>query len=197
MKILIISDDDSFISQTNVFFKNKSFDTIIYRWLLKALDNIEEIQPDVVLISANEYPRHWKTLTQFIKSGIGGNNIAIFLYDKNELSDDDKRKVSLLEINGIIKEVTTDSLGDKYKKIELFFKKEETINSDVMITNPKTKMIANGKISLRGDNCKIIFDFPEALTKLQSGDVINYISFNIGDDNITKKGKISTISTDE
>ncbi len=198
MKILIISDDDSFISLTDEFFKNKEFDTIIYRWLLKALDNVEEIRPDVVLISASEYPRHWKTLTQFLKSGIGGNKIAIFLYEKDVLSQEDNKKVSLLGINGIINELTITSLEDIYKKIKAFFNDITNISPEVMMTNPKTRKIINGKLSSIGNNLfKITYDFSSDIKYLKEGDVINYITLSINNENITKSGIISKITNED
>ena len=72
MKAIIISDDSKTIEVLDKVLVEHNFDTIIYRWLLKALDNIEEIRPDLVIVSVSEYPRHWKTLTQFVASGIGG-----------------------------------------------------------------------------------------------------------------------------
>ena len=78
MKALLISDDESIVTPLDSYLKNHQFDTIIYKWLIKALDNIEEIKPDLIVISAAEYPRHWKTLVQFVKSGIGGDNVKIF-----------------------------------------------------------------------------------------------------------------------
>ena len=43
MKTLIICDDESVISKIDTFLQKNGIDTIIYRWLLKALDNLEEI----------------------------------------------------------------------------------------------------------------------------------------------------------
>ena len=43
MKALVISDDSNIINACDDFFNGKGFDTIIYRWLLKALDNISSL----------------------------------------------------------------------------------------------------------------------------------------------------------
>ena len=67
MKTLIISDDAQFTKTIDSFFTRRGHSTIIYKWLIKAMDNLEEIKPDIIIISADEYPRHWKSLVQFME----------------------------------------------------------------------------------------------------------------------------------
>lgn len=100
MKALIISEDEKVYTTLDEILKNAAYDTIIYKWLLKALDNIEEIRPDLIVVSSSEYPRHWKTLVQFVKSGIGGDNVEIYLYEATPVSDEDQEKASVLGISG-------------------------------------------------------------------------------------------------
>ena len=92
MKALVISDRPEIINFVTPLLKEKGFDLIHYRWIIKALDNIEEIQPDVIVLSAGEYPRHWKTLAGFVQSGIGGNDVKLYLYEASPLSEEDLKK---------------------------------------------------------------------------------------------------------
>ena len=92
MKALVISDRPEITDFVSPLLKEKGFDLIHYRWIIKALDNIEEIQPDVIVLSALEYPRHWKTLAGFVQSGIGGNDVKVYLYDTTPLSSEDSEK---------------------------------------------------------------------------------------------------------
>ena len=98
MKALIISDRQEIIDYVTPLLKEKGFDLIHYRWIIKALDNIEEIQPDVIVLSAGEYPRHWKTLAGFVQSGIGGNDVKVYLYETSPLSQEDEKKAEGLGI---------------------------------------------------------------------------------------------------
>lgn len=102
MKALVISDTQEIVDSLQSYLKENNFDIIIYRWLLKALDNIEEIHPDIIFVSACEYPRHWKTLASFVKSGIGGNNIKLFLYDPVPLSEEEVKKAHELGVQALI-----------------------------------------------------------------------------------------------
>ena len=104
MKALIISEDENVYTTLDEILKKASYDTIIYKWLLKALDNIEEIQPDLIVVSSSEYPRHWKTLVQFVKSGIGGDDVQIYLYEPTPVSAEDEEKTRILGVNGCFSE---------------------------------------------------------------------------------------------
>ena len=98
MKALVISERPEIIDFVTPLLKDKGYDLIHYKWIIKALDNIEEIQPDVIVLSAREYPRHWKTLAGFVQSGIGGNDVKMYLYDTEPLSQDDSKKAEDLGI---------------------------------------------------------------------------------------------------
>ena len=111
MKAIIICDDEDVIAKVDAVLASLSYDTIIYRWLLKALDNIEEIRPDIVVVSASDYPRHWKTLTQFIKSGIAGKIPDVILYAPKSFSETEKMKAQKLGIKGIFDSCDEDGMS--------------------------------------------------------------------------------------
>ncbi len=123
MKALLISDRPEIIDFVTPLLKDNGFDLIHYRWIIKALDNIEEIQPDIIVLSAAEYPRHWKTLAGFVQSGIGGNDVRMYLYDTEPLSDEDTKKAEDL---GIL------SFEDEFQKIE----NVEDFSADVVEIEP-------------------------------------------------------------
>ena len=111
MKAIIICDDEELIGKVDAALASLSYDTIIYRWLLKALDNIEEIRPDIVVVNASDYPRHWKTLTQFIKSGIAGKIPDVILYVPKSFSETEKMKAQKLGIKGIFDSCDEDGMS--------------------------------------------------------------------------------------
>jgi len=89
MKAIIICDDDEVIGKVDAALASLSYDTIIYRWLLKAMDNLEEIEPRVVFIDGFGYPRHWKTLAQYIKTSFKNAPLVLLAAD---LSDEETKK---------------------------------------------------------------------------------------------------------
>lgn len=167
MKALIISEDEKVYSTLDDILKKASYDTIIYKWLLKALDNIEEIRPDLIVVSSSEYPRHWKTLVQFVKSGIGGDNVEIYLYEPTPVSKEDEEKARILGVNGCFSEfeeftaiLVDDAGSDTNNVIPEPVEKQTSVpetepqateessipnTGHFMFTHPETKKFVSGK----------------------------------------------------
>ncbi|MBP3710564.1 MAG: hypothetical protein J6I73_09240 [Treponema sp.] len=101
MKAIIISDDESAIKKIDACLVDAGYSTIIYRWLLKALDNVEEIAPDVILINTCDYPRHWKTFAQYAKSSMPEKTPRVILYAPENFSGDEQKKADALGIAGV------------------------------------------------------------------------------------------------
>lgn len=135
------------------FFSKKGYSTIIYKWLIKAMDNLEEIKPNVIIISADEYPRHWKTLVQFMQSGLAGSNYKIYLYTKNK-NQQELQKIKELNITKIFDNLDSVTINTTFNN--LFEKKEDikTVNQNqnaksnenpLIITNPGTHNFVYGE----------------------------------------------------
>ena len=107
MKALIVLDDKEKLSSISEKLTNAGFDTICYQWLMKALDNLEEISPHLVIISAEDYPRHWKVFVQHIKAHFKDDNTKVFLLTSS-LTEEEQKKVKYLGIQDIIYDINTD-----------------------------------------------------------------------------------------
>jgi hypothetical protein len=137
MKALVVADNDTAIENISTVLKAAGYDTIVYRWLLKALDNIEEIAPHLIIISTKDYPRHWKTMTQFVQSGIGGHVPQVILYVPEDFSEEEEEKADALGVRGLFDSVGVeglDTLRDILKKQDDIYagtlnEKEETEES--------------------------------------------------------------------
>ena len=98
MKALLISESDEILNSYAAFFKKAGYDTVCYRWLLKAMDNLEEIEPLVVFIDGFGYPRHWKTLAQYIKTSFKNAPLVLLAAD---LSEEETKKADCLDVHCI------------------------------------------------------------------------------------------------
>lgn len=101
MKALIISEDEKIISRSKNCFEECGYDTIIYRWLLKALDNVEEIAPHVIFINVRDYPRHWKLFAQYANNLKFEIEPKIILCIDKIFSLEDQKKAQALNIKGV------------------------------------------------------------------------------------------------
>ena len=209
MKAIIICDDEDVIAKVDAALASLAYDTIIYRWLLKALDNIEEIKPDLVVVSASDYPRHWKTLTQFIKSGIGGKIPDVILYVTESFSDAEKKKARRLGIKGIFAsadesgislfrsivnaptgglalppEDETDEAQDApaaFESVSLAEQFARRESGTAVFTHPVTGVFVTGSIRRRSDgNAEFTADTPSLAQGISPGDRIEELSLRTG-----------------
>lgn len=118
MKTLVIADNDEIVKDILCTLDKKGMDSIVYRWLLKALDNLEEISPDSIIISAFEYPRHWKTLVQFCKSGITRKIPVFILYRQEEISEEELNKEKALGVYGVFYDSKSSELENLLSQLQ-------------------------------------------------------------------------------
>ena len=217
MKALIISEEQKVCDSLNTALQKAGYDTIVYKWLLKALDNIEEIRPDCIVVSSSEYPRHWKTLVQFVKSGIGGEDVQIYLYEPKPMSAEDEEKAKILGINDYFTSLDADVLEGIFgSKSEETVVQEEAVQEEViptvqnvtvvpetttkesenavintghfMFTNPLTLQFISGKyFDYNGKTMSCSLQSPLAANGLEKDCVIS--SFTFFDEKCTRNAK--------
>lgn len=178
MKALVISERSEIIDFVTPRLKELGFDIIHYKWIIKALDNIEEIQPDLIVLSAGEYPRHWKTLAGFVQSGIGGNDVGVYLYETSPLSEDEEKKAHGL---GVLK--FTDYYKEHSKTNERSF-----INVEIAYNEAFGLMhFSSGKYY---DEEKVI-ELDEEITNVS---YLKYISIYDGNDSKSFSASVEKVS---
>jgi hypothetical protein len=102
MKLLLIFGSDEILSLVSENIIPLGFDLIRYQQVLKAMDNIEEIDPAAIIISAEDFPRHWKTLAQFVRSNHSKSACPIILLNGPAFSVEDASKAFSLGVSGIV-----------------------------------------------------------------------------------------------
>ena len=173
MKALIVSDalQESLNIQSTL--EQLGYDTICYRWLLKALDNVEEIQPHVVVINAVDYPRHWKIMVQHMKCSLKKQPRIILLTPPN-FDEEEAEKADLLEICGCITGV-----GQKHMErlVQLLEERGSYVSASspseakILFIHPYEGTLYSGQIIAREDEkYNLIADTP---VELKTGDVIS------------------------
>jgi len=102
MKLLLVfSADDN----CNIISRNISplgFEMIRYRQVLKAMDNIDEINPQAILLSARDFPRHWKFFVQFVRTERANETCPIVILKSGNFSTEEMTNAYFLGVSGII-----------------------------------------------------------------------------------------------
>jgi DNA-binding NtrC family response regulator len=99
MKLLLVMGSDKTYDAVTKSLKLPGFEFIRYRHVQKAMDNIEEVDPAGIIISAVDFPRHWKTLASFVRSGRPGNACLIVILNEAAFPEEEANKALTLEVN--------------------------------------------------------------------------------------------------
>ncbi|MCR4579682.1 MAG: hypothetical protein K5681_04965 [Treponema sp.] len=179
MKTLLISNDDKVIDFFSSFLAERGYDLIIYRWLMKAMDNLEEIKAQIVIINADEYPRHWKTMASFLQSGLGGNEVSLYLYSPLAFSADEAEKSKLLGVKKIFTKLNEAELIDDFaslKKTKLSFPQNNNEASDsIILTDPDDNSFSYGSVEDQKGNTYICS--VKDSQRYSLGQILKYVSF--------------------
>lgn len=116
MKVMLISENEESLCKADDFLRQNHYDTIIYHQILKALDNIQEISPDYLVINVSNYPRHWKVMVQFIKNCGLRSSCKVILVIPEDFSEEELKKAEALGISGSLENIEQNGL-DKLKEI--------------------------------------------------------------------------------
>lgn len=212
MIALLISDTDTFVEKLEETVAPCGFDVIRYRSAIKALDNIEEIRPDAVLISARDFPRHWKTIVQFIRSDTSRDETIIILLVTSRFSTDDADKAIHIGVQAMIQEEGSTPADEKILQ-DIFSRyrfvdgsrTERILNvlrdkTSFMFTNPLNDTIITGKVeNLFADEIRFKPDAPAAVSDLSEGEPVEEGILKIGENvfnlhcRVKKNGPLMTL----
>lgn len=139
MKALLIADNPQAIDNISQILETAGYDVITYKWLLKALDNIEEISPHLIIVSAKDYPRHWKTLAQYAQTVFASYKPQVILYAEGGLDDEEKSKAQALKVRGIFESIDVCGL----EKLREILTKEADIYAGKLLTDDGVPTVGN------------------------------------------------------
>ena len=198
MKALLISDLPRSTDDLQPLFSEYKFDLIHYRSPLKALDNIEEISPNIVLINTIDFPRHWKPITQHIRWDTSREEIPVILLTPPDFSADEADKAMFLGVQGIINLKENYSFNDVLEELRMIFnrynyKHIKNIEKSVqfLFTNPIDETIITGTVKNLTDNdITFLPDMPANAGNLNIDMVLDQCSLKIEHNFIVPNCKI-------
>jgi hypothetical protein len=104
MKLLVILGGEELYSRIVPSFEALGLEVIWYRDIIKAMDNVEELDPDAVIISSSDFPRHWKTLVQYSKMVLPVKQRSFLLLADESIPSQDRVKARFLGVAGFFTE---------------------------------------------------------------------------------------------
>jgi hypothetical protein len=118
MKLLLVLGADDNYDAVSGTVQSLGFDIVRYRHVLKAMDNIDEIDPSAIIISARDFPRHWKILVQFVRNERSKEACPIIILKGTNFNTEETSKALFLGVNGIAADTLRDTEDiDRLKNI--------------------------------------------------------------------------------
>jgi hypothetical protein len=159
MKLLLVLGSDETYDLISHHVKPLGFELIRYRHTLKAMDNIDETDPTGIIVSAGDFPRHWKILVQFVRAERSKDACPIIILKNEKFPLEETSKAFFLGVSGIVSESLDNlqeinrlqSILSRYIPVEEKRKSprlhiESWHNFALLISNPRDNAIISGEI---------------------------------------------------
>ena len=195
MKLLLVLGSDETHALISLCVKPLGFELIRYNHVLKAMDNMDEIDPSAIVISARDFPRHWKTMVQFTRSERSKDVCPIILLKGKNFSVEEASKAFYLGVSGIVTEALDNpkeidrlqGILSRYVPVEEKrrshrFKAETWMKFGFVFTHPQDNILVTGEVkdvSSRGLSFQP--DDPSLLKELSLSMELRECSYRAGD----------------
>jgi hypothetical protein len=205
MKALLLIEDDDKAREVERHVKPLGFETIRYRNPVKALDNLDEIEPDAIIASALDFPRHWKIITDVVRSTKSKNECVIILLRGQKFGGDEVAKAKLLDVNGIVSEKLDENA--ERDGFSAFFRPRDSAKDSassamlevgpgdrlcLLLSHPKTTRIFGGSIqAISRLGLSFLPERGEELAHLANGTLFTDCSLRVGDKILSPQARIA------
>jgi hypothetical protein len=208
MKLLLVSGSDELYGRILSVAGSAGFDIILYRDVLKAMDNIEELDPDTIVIGAADFPRHWKPLVHYARTVLPHRERRFIVLVSESFSAQDKVKARFLGVTGFL----NDSLkkSDGLERLKRALLPGDPVVKDaapqgaggrgscrlaLIFTNPDTGAFVTGKVKkISTFGLTFAPDHPYLVRNLAVGMVLPDCSLRAGDEILRPVCKIDRVS---
>jgi hypothetical protein len=196
MKALLLIESDRVADIARFYLKPLGFEAIHYRNPVKAIDNLVEVDPDAIVISARDFPRHWKIITQMLRAEKDKDECVIVLLKGDAFSLDEAAKATALGVNGVVR----DALDDRREqaRFQELLKRYIVVDEDraetriypaawdrldFIFAHPRSLAAISGKLeAVSAQGISFMPDSPAVVSDLAAGDIIDDCSIRVGSD---------------
>jgi hypothetical protein len=160
MKVLLIAEREDlkqFLDQELIL---RGAEIVHYWHPIKAMDNLEETAPELVIFSAQDFPRHWKIFLVYLREYSQGVDIPFILLSGDSFAEDELEKARTLKVTAIFPESFKNA--DDLLKLKDYIIPEnsmtasgaanqayhpaDTEKADILFTHPEKLVLIQGRI---------------------------------------------------
>ena len=205
MKALLLVESDHIADIARFYLRPLGFETIRYRNPVKTIDNLEEISPDAIVVSARDFPRHWKVLAQAVRAEKDKDECVIILLKGEVFPLEEAAKAAHIGVNGVVK----DNLDDRreQRRFPQLLKRYMVVDEDrsadritpsawdrldFMFAHPVSLSPISGKLeAISPVGLSFVADIPAMVSDLVTGDLLEDCSMRVGPDIISLSCKVA------
>lgn len=200
MKVVLIAESEDTIKDCSSFLEESGADVITYRWFLKALDNLTEIQPHIIIVSALDFPRHWKTLFTHIETGEIKTRPLVYLISGPSFTEEEKEKAMFLGVQDIFSSPLTER--DKASLLSMLPSTIETVseepenNESVQFSfiNPLSGLVVTGSVlSYEHPALRFVPSSKESIEGIRFGQILEKCRFTYEGEQIMARAQVHGI----
>ena len=204
MKALLVIESDETTHKIIQHLAPLGFDFIHYSNPVKAIDNIEEISPDLVLYSAEDFPRHWKPYIKLLREVRKREEAIFILLTGENFASEEASKASALGVNGMVRSALDNE--EDIVKIEDIFSRYGIYREDrsdrrisakylreaeFIFTHPLSLSIITGTITdLSLGGLRLEPDYPQMTSDIPEGVTIDNCSLSLEEKIFTLSVKV-------
>jgi hypothetical protein len=158
MKLLLVVASDDTYDLISLYIRPLGFELIRYRHIIKAMDNVDETDPAGVIISANDFPRHWKAMVQFVRAERPKEICPIIILTGKKFPLESTTQAFYIGVSGLVDETLSSADLDRLQTIisryipvderrrDRRFYTSEWSHFGLLISNPKNKTVISGEV---------------------------------------------------
>jgi len=183
MILMLVKDETSWAVDLGRRLVPYGVSTVHYRNPVKALDNLQETQPSIVLFDWQDFPRHWKILVKNLRQEHTKDEVVFLLVGQSPPLLEEADKALFLGVNGILQDqgdpaALAKNLREvflRYGTFEVAEPPTPAAGSEVplafLFRHPRGKELVTG-VMLKYDGRSATFrpDFPHQVADLCEGD---------------------------
>jgi methylmalonyl-CoA mutase cobalamin-binding subunit len=204
MKALVVARSDALKNLLAYHLKPLGFEVFYYSDPVKVLESLEELDPEMILASAVDFPRHWKTLIKVLREKRSKEE-CVFVLLAGSLPFEEAAKATHLGVNGIVGADLSDKqqvrqlaqLYRRYRSVKdqrCFHRLVLTARDRVQLVfvHPRNLSIVTGslaEISIQGAGFKPTD--VESTADLRRGEEIPLAALRVGEDIVTLVCRVS------
>jgi hypothetical protein len=196
MKIVLISERSELKDHISKHFQPVGSEIIQYLSPIKAMDNLDEIDPDLVLFSASDFPKHWKPMLVVLRSIYDREHCVFVLLKGESFPVEEAAKAQHLKANGIVGEDLSDQkelarlkeLVTRYKELRDVrgakrFTPDEDDKIEFVFSHPVSRTLVTGTVgNISAKGLAFTPDHNEYIQDLADDAMIRDCSLRIGED---------------